>query len=189
MENDYGLTEESCVSSDTPPAGEIVRYRKPASALKVWLKIAVQLASRSPAPDKQVGAIAVDNGGNILGYGYNYNVDEMDPSTVDSEGRTRDSTLHAEDEVIQRASEMGRSLAGATLYITHSPCTRCAAKLIRAKVRRIYYLEEFKNGQSHDMLLNSGVDLIQVMGISEEVDRKILEKEELEDHMNSSLGS
>ena len=87
--------------------------------------------------------------------------------------------------MLQRAAEIGRSLEGATIYITHSPCTRCAARLIRAKVKRIYYIEEFKNGLSHDMLLDHGIDLIQVVGVSEEADQKIIDQEDLEDHFDS----
>lgn len=182
MENDYHVIEENEDLQEAPP---IVRYRKPSSALRVWLNVAMQIASRSPAPDKQVGAVAVDRNGNILGYGFNHNVDSRDPYTVDLNGKTKDSTLHAEDEVLQRAAEIGRSLEGATLYITHSPCTRCAARLIRAKVKRIYYIEEFKNGLSHDMLLDHGIDLIQVVGVSEEADQKIIDQEDLEDHFDS----
>jgi dCMP deaminase len=181
MENDYHVIE----NSDDLQEAMILRYRKPESALRVWLGIAQQIATRSSAPDKQVGVVAIDKRGNIIAYGYNHNVDSNDPSTVDCDGRTRDSTLHAEDELIQRASESGRSLEGATLYITHSPCERCAARLIRAKVNKIYYLEEFKNGISHDMLMEHGVDMFQVVGVSSEVDQKIKEAEDLEDHLDS----
>ena len=161
------------------------RYRKPVSALQVWLSFATMLAKRSPAPDKQVGCVAVDARGNAVGYGYNHSVDENDPCTVDHEGRTRDVTLHAEDETIQRAAEMGRSLEGCTLFMTHSPCLRCAARLIRARIKKIYYISSFKNGVSHDILLNHGIDLIQVCGVSEEADFLIQEQEDLEDHFDS----
>jgi dCMP deaminase len=162
-----------------------VRYRKPVSALQVWLSFATMLAKRSPAPDKQVGCVAVDMKGNVIGYGYNHSVDENDPCTVDHEGKTRDVTLHAEEETIQRAAEMGRSLEGCTLFLTHSPCLRCAARLIRARIKKIYYISSFKNGVSHDFLLNHGVDLIQVCGVSEEADFLIQEQEDLEDHIDS----
>ena len=176
---------EEIYEDDEEEIEESPRYRKPASALRVWLNMACEIAKRSPAPDKQVGCIAVDSNGNILGYGFNHNVDENDPSTVDENGRTRDSTLHAEDEMMQRAAEMGRTLEGATVYITHSPCERCAARLIRAKVRRIYYIEEFKKGYSHPFLLNHGIDLVQVVGVSEDADQRIMDQEDLEDHLNS----
>lgn len=161
------------------------RYRKPASALQVWLSFATMLAKRSPAPDKQVGAVAIDARGNVVGYGYNHSVDENDPCTVDGDGRTRDVTLHAEDEMIQRAAEMGRSLEDCTVFMTHSPCMRCAARLIRARIKKIYYISSFKGGISHEFLLNHGIDLIQVMGVSEEADFLIQEQEDLQDHFDS----
>jgi dCMP deaminase len=162
---------------------------KPATALNTWLNIALQMAKRSPAPDKKVGVVATGQDGVVLGYGWNYNADDSDPSTVDENGRTLDTTLHAEDELFARAMESGKTLEGATLYITHSPCMRCAARLKRAKVKRIYFLEEFKGGISHDFLSSHGVELIQVVDVDPEFDRRRLaaeqarrDAEEREDH-------
>jgi dCMP deaminase len=179
MEDSFEIVDGSS------PMLDPLRWNKPKPALQVFMNMALEIAKRSPAPDKKVGAIAADRDGNLLGYGFNYNVDETNPSTVDDNGRTRDSTLHAEDEMIQRAAEMGKTLKDATVYITHSPCERCAARLIRAKVRRIYFIEEFKGGISHNLLLNHGIDLVQVMGVNDEADQRILDQEDLEDHLDS----
>ena len=141
--------------------------RKRPSTLKTWMDIAVSLSAQSDAPDKQVGAVAIDAQRNVLGYGYNYCVDEHDTCTVDEDGRTKDTTIHAEIELIHRAMDSGKSLNGATLFINYSPCLRCAAQLKRAKVKRIYFMHDFKNGQSHDFLLRHGIELIQVVGLQE----------------------
>jgi len=162
-----------------------VRYRKPVSALKSWLEIAIAFSKRSPAPDKQVGAVAVDKSGVILGYGWNHNVDEEEPFTVDSDGKTRDTTLHAEDELIQRTLESGKNLVGATIYLTHSPCLRCAARLKRANIKRIYFLEEFKGGISSDFLISHGIQLTQVVDVDPEFDRRRKENEDMQDHFAS----
>jgi dCMP deaminase len=177
------MTNEIYQHSDThsdQSLGEVVSILKPASALETWLRMAIDFSKRSPAPDKQVGVIAVDQKGVLLGYGWNYSVDENDPSTVDEFGRTRDTTLHAEDELMARAMESGKSLEGATLYITHSPCMRCAARLKRAKVARVYFLEEFKNGAGNDFLTDHGVEVVQVVDVDPEFDERRAQAEALE---------
>jgi dCMP deaminase len=161
-----------------------IRYRNPVPALKTWMEIAIAFSKRSPAPDKQVGVVATDKGGVILGYGWNHSCDDSDPSTVDEYGKTKDTTLHAEDELLARVMESGKTLEGAILYMTHSPCMRCAARLKRAKVKRIFFLEEFKRGISHDFLINHGIDLVQVVDVDEEFDRRRQEAEDAEDHFD-----
>lgn len=155
------------------------------STLKTWMDITIAISKESNAPDKQVGAVAIDSHENVIGYGYNYSVDEDFPSTVDENGKTKDTTLHAEIEMIHRAMETGKNLEGATIFLTHSPCTRCAAQLKRSKIKRIYFLEEFKGGMSHDFLLRHGIELIQVTGVREEIDKRIQEEEDLQDHLLS----
>lgn len=157
--------------------------QQPASALKTWMDMAIAMSNRSTAPDKRVGAIAVDPEGNMVGYGFNHNVDEDNPSTVDADGRTRDTTLHAEDEMLQRAMDFGHDLKECTIYMTHSPCMRCAARLKRAKVRRIYFLEEFKEGMSHAFLLDHDIELRQVFGINPEIDKKLQSDEDYLEHL------
>ena len=158
-----------------------VKVRKPVSSLKLWMGFATMLAGKSTALDKQVGCIAIDANGNILGYGFNHCTDDDNPETEDENGKTKDTTLHAEDEMLQRAAELGHTLDGATVFITHSPCLRCAGRLKRAKVRRIYYFEDFKQGISHDFFNRHGIDLIQVLGANDHVDRRISEAEDDED--------
>ena len=61
-----------------------------------------------------------------------------------SGNRTRelnDVTAHAEIVVIRMAcEELGQErLVGADLYVTLEPCTRCAAAISFARIRRLYY--------------------------------------------------
>lgn len=168
---------------DEKTIDQIVKRR--VSTLKTWMDITIAISKESDAPDKQVGAVAIDEHENVIGYGYNYSVDNDFQSTVDDNGKTKDTTLHAEIEMIHRAMDTGKSLKDATIFLTHSPCSRCAAQLKRARIKRIYFLEEFKGGMSHDFLLRHGIELIQVTGVIEEIDRKIQEEEDLQDHLLS----
>src|SRR5690349_16270236 len=46
------------------------------------------------------------------------------------------TAVHAENNAIIQAALHGISTAGATLYVTHSPCRRCANHLINAGIVR-----------------------------------------------------
>lgn len=43
-------------------------------------------------------------------------------------------TIHAEENAILFA---GRQLDGCTIYVTHPPCARCAAKIIQVGIARV----------------------------------------------------
>jgi dCMP deaminase len=46
-------------------------------------------------------------------------------------------TLHAEENAILQAAEVGISLRGATLYCKMTPCYRCAMKIVRVGIVRV----------------------------------------------------
>jgi dCMP deaminase len=146
--------------------------------IELFLKMALLVSKKSVAPDKQVGAIAVDPDGNIISHGYNYNTDDYDSSTVYDDGRTKPTVIHAEMDMLIRAMNSGRNLKNATLYCTHSPCMYCATHMKQSGIKRIYYLQDFKNGISHEYLNNHGIDVTQVLGIDPDIDELIQQMED-----------
>lgn len=92
-----------------------------------YLRQALQLAQKSfglASPNPNVGAVLVDNAGNIIGEGFH----------------TYDGVKHAEVIAIENA---GSSARGATLYINLEPCSHhgrtgpCADAIIAAGIRRV----------------------------------------------------
>lgn len=75
-------------------------------------------------------------------------------------------TSHAEENAVAQAARAGRSTKGATAYVTHLPCSRCARMLIQAGIIRLVYgpgktsmpPEEFET--SRQMLAEAGVEMI-----------------------------
>lgn len=113
----------------------------------MMMEIARVTASRSTCSSRiKVGAVAVRNR-TIISMGYN-GVPSGLPHCDDA-GCMRGPDgkhlflIHAEENVIINAAREGQSLAGATLYITHFPCSHCAAMLAQAKVKRVVYGEEY----------------------------------------------
>ena len=131
--------------------------------LNIFISLAVAFSKRSIATDKKVGAIAVDSERNILGYGWNSCPDSNSPSTVDKEGRTKPEVIHAEEALIQKAADNGKSIRGSTVFVTHSPCNHCAGRLIFAGVKRVYFLHLFKGGSGVDLLNQNGIETTQIV--------------------------
>jgi tRNA(adenine34) deaminase len=79
--------------------------------------------------DVPVGAIVVDEAGNVIGRGRNRR--EID----------RDPTGHAEIVAMrQAAAHLGTwRLHGATLIVTLEPCVMCAGALVNARIERVVY--------------------------------------------------
>ncbi len=83
-----------------------------------------------------VGAIIIDENGNIIGKGYNTRETEQRP------------TGHAEIIAIEQAAEHKKSwrLSDCTLYVTLEPCPMCAGAILNARLKRVVYGAFDENG-------------------------------------------
>jgi dCMP deaminase len=73
--------------------------------------------------------------------------------------------LHAEQNAIIQAAFHGVSIRDADLYCTNLPCTICAKMLINAGVRRIVFLEGYRDELAMDMLSEVGMELKKLEGV------------------------
>lgn len=64
---------------------------------------------------------------------------------------------HAEQNAFVQAAQMGVSVAGGTLYITHQPCVLCAKMAINAGIKRIVYRGDYPDELSLQLLDEAGV--------------------------------
>lgn len=55
---------------------------------------------------------------------------------------TKESTIHAEQNLISYAAKRGVSIDGSSVFVTHSPCHKCTALLIQSGVVEITYIDE-----------------------------------------------
>ncbi|MFV1620452.1 anti-phage dCTP deaminase [Phaeobacter sp. JH20_26] len=92
---------------------------------------------------------------------------------------------HAEMTAIADAARMGRSVKGATIYVTTYPCHNCAKHLVAAGIMRIVYIEPYPKSRaltlhgdslSHDATNGQKVCLEHFHGISPRRFRDVFEK-------------
>ena len=116
---------------------------------KMYMKIAQLQADLSRGIRAKVGAALVTKHGVVLtGYngpasGMDNNLERIDQET--GEFVTKDCVIHAELNCIMKAAREGISVLQSTIYVTHSPCERCAAMLLQSGVEAVYYGQVYKD--------------------------------------------
>lgn len=69
--------------------------------------------------------------------------------------------IHAECNAIAYAARHGVAVAGATIYVTLSPCFACAQLLIAAGLHRVVYDREYRDPAGIDLLRQAGLKVEQ----------------------------
>lgn len=104
-----------------------------------FMEIADTVASRSKDPSTKVGCILVSEDRVILGTGYNGipgGVSDL-PERMERPAKYL-WTSHAEENAVALAARVGTVVKGATAFVTHHPCSRCARMLIQAGIKKVY---------------------------------------------------
>jgi dCMP deaminase len=146
---------------------------------EAYLRMAEIWATRSKANRKQVGALIV-KGTQIISDGYNGmpsgakdDVCEVLEYPPDYDGRdgiggppdkilmTKPEVLHAESNALMKLAENHGGAAGATLYVTMSPCRECAKLIVQAKIKRVIYREHYRDTSGIDFLREYGSQVVQ----------------------------
>lgn len=123
-----------------------------------YLEMASVWARNSYCKRRQVGALLVKDR-MIISDGYNGTPSGFENQCEDANGVTKPYVLHAEANAITKVAKSGNNSAGATLYITDSPCMECAKLIIQSGIRRVVYADEYRLTDGIDLLRRAGVDV------------------------------
>ena len=132
---------------------------------KAYLRMATEWGKLSHCKRKQVGAILVNNR-MIISDGYNGTPSGFENPCEDEEGYTKWYVLHAEANAIMKVARSTNDMSGCTLYITLSPCKECSKLIHQSGVKRVVYIEEYKDRTGLDFLANAGIELVHLDEIS-----------------------
>ncbi len=124
---------------------------------RAYLRMATEWAKLSHCQRKQVGSLIVKEN-MIISDGYNGTPSGYTNSCEDDKGETHWYVLHAEANALLKVAKSTQSADGATLYITLSPCKECSKLIIQSGIKRVVYLNEYKD--------TSGIDFLSEYGIS-----------------------
>ena len=133
---------------------------------QAYLRIATEWGKLSYCKRKQVGAIIVRDR-MIISDGYNGTPSGFENCCEDEENLTKWYVLHAEANAILKVARSTQSCEGATLYITLSPCKDCSKLIHQSGIKRVVYLEEYKDTSGVDFLRKAGVEAEHLQVINE----------------------
>ncbi|MFN4197397.1 MAG: deoxycytidylate deaminase [Flavobacterium sp.] len=125
---------------------------------KAYLRIAKEWSKLSYCKRKQVGAIIVKDR-MIISDGYNGTPSGFENCCEDEAGYTKWYVLHAEANAILKVAGSTQSCEGATLYITLSPCKECSKLIHQSGIKRVVYLEGYKDDSGLEFLKKAGVEV------------------------------
>jgi dCMP deaminase len=72
------------------------------------------------------------------------------------------NATHAEANALAFAARQGISTDGCELFVTVSPCEVCARLLIASGVRRVYYLEQYRDHSGEEILRKAGIECLRI---------------------------
>lgn len=102
------------------------------------MRHALQLADRAQdLGEIPVGAVLVNEAGEIIGEGWNLSIIRSDP------------TAHAEIVALRNAAQRIQNyrLLNSTLYVTLEPCTMCAGAILHSRIKRLVFgAYDYKTG-------------------------------------------
>jgi dCMP deaminase len=125
---------------------------------KAYLRLAIEWGKLSYCKRKQVGAIIVRDR-MIISDGYNGSPSGFENCCEDDEGLTHWYVLHAEANAILKVARSTQTCEGATLYITLSPCKECSKLIHQSGIKRVVYLNGYKDDSGISFLQKAGVQV------------------------------
>lgn len=126
-----------------------------------YLKMANVWAKLSYCKRKQVGALIVKDR-MIISDGYNGTPSGFENRCEDDAGDTQWYVLHAEANAILKLAGSTQSAKDATLYLTLSPCKECSKLILQAGIKKLVYVDHYKDNDGIEFLKNHGIEILHV---------------------------
>ena len=105
----------------------------------------------------------------IISDGYNGTPTGFENYCEDEQGYTKWYVLHAEANAILKVASSTHSCKGATLYITLSPCKECSKLVHQAGIKRVVYLDQYKDDSGLQFLQKAGIELVHLKDLHAEL--------------------
>jgi len=130
---------------------------------------AIGYSKLSYAKRLQVGAI-ITKDDRVISIGYNgtpagWNNDceyWVEDGDLGSGWKTKPEVLHAEANAIGKLARSSESGAGATMYLTHSPCFDCAKLIHVAGINKVFYRTQYRNTDGIEFLNKCNIEVEQI---------------------------
>lgn len=129
---------------------------------RMFIEIAKVVSKRSSDIKTQVGGVLVKNN-RILSIGYNGTISNFKYDFNWATEEKYNYVVHCEENCLMNAAKIGANVEGSELYITLSPCNHCIKLICQAGIKKVYYLEEYKDFELTKKIAdNADIELIKI---------------------------
>lgn len=126
---------------------------------QLFAEMAKLVSKRSTCPKKQVGSVLIRNG-RIIAIGYNGVLPGEDPMIGYNPETGETATVHAEANLISFCARNGIKTEGCELWVTLSPCVKCAELIIQSGIKTVIFLEPYRDTSSVKILKKQGIEVM-----------------------------
>ena len=70
--------------------------------------------------------------------------------------------MHAEANAILKTAASTHDCTNSTLYLTLSPCKECSKLIVQSKIKRLVYIDKYKDETSLHFLSQMGIEIQQI---------------------------
>lgn len=123
----------------------------------MYMAFAIRAAEESHCPRTQVGCAVVLESG-VIAPGLNGHA-SGGPNDWEFSPTGNPEVVHAELNALGKCLEEGLSAKGSSVFVTLSPCLDCAKLLVRSKVKRVVYLNEYRDTTGLEYLRKYNVEV------------------------------
>lgn len=81
----------------------------------------------------------------------------------DENGVTLATVRHAEAAALEKLYLSTETSENAMMFISHAPCLQCSLKIVAAKIKKVYYRDEYRNDDGIKHLKSCGVEVIHLV--------------------------
>lgn len=124
-----------------------------------YLRLAVEWSKLSYCKRRKVGAIIVKDR-MIISDGYNGTPSGFDNCCEDENNETNWFVLHAEANAILKTAGSNHNCKNSTLYLTMSPCKECSKLIHQSGIKRVVFLNKYKDSTGIEFLKKAQVETI-----------------------------
>ena len=124
-----------------------------------YMRMANIWAENSYCERRKVGALIVKDK-MIISDGYNGTPSGFENVCENEDGFTKPYVLHAEANAITKIARSNNNSNGATMYVTASPCIKCAKLIIQSGIKRVVYGEKYRLTDGIDLLERAGIETV-----------------------------
>ena len=123
-----------------------------------------RLSRNSRATRAKVGCIIWDmKHRTIISLGYN-GTPEGEDNEMERDNVTLDTLVHAEVNALRKLRWYQRR-KHLVLFVTHAPCRHCAESIVKSRIKKVYYLDNYGAPSGLEHLRKHHVDVRRLLSV------------------------